>query len=172
MCPRSKKHSSIKLPIFFKTCSCSLVNSQTNFDDVSMYLKFGHKSITLSKNFTLIFSYKGQSTTKCFSSSISLSEQFVHFLSDLIMFLYLPVSIFNGWALTLILHIDCRILKLLICKYFSFSKWVFYFNKWDIILAQYFEIMTKRKRNYQCSESSFHHRLLMVTTNLIKYFTM
>ena len=29
-----------------------------------MYLKFGHKSITLSKNFTLIFSYKGQSTTK------------------------------------------------------------------------------------------------------------
>ena len=84
--------------IFFKTCSCSLVNSQTNLDDVSMYLKFGHKSITLSKNFTLIFSYnyKGQSTTKCFSSSISPSEQFVHFLSDLIMFLYLPVSIFNG----------------------------------------------------------------------------
>ena len=36
----SKKHSSIKLPNFFKTCSCSLVNSQTNFDDVSMYLKF------------------------------------------------------------------------------------------------------------------------------------
>ena len=29
-----------------------------------MYLKFGHKSITLSNNFTLIFSYKGQSTTK------------------------------------------------------------------------------------------------------------
>jgi hypothetical protein len=41
----------------------------------------------------------------------SPSEQFVHFLSDLIIFLYLPVSIFNGWALTLILHIDCRILK-------------------------------------------------------------
>jgi hypothetical protein len=31
-----------------------LVNSQTNFDDVSIYLKFGHKSITLSKKFTLI----------------------------------------------------------------------------------------------------------------------
>ena len=59
-----QKTSSIKLPNFFKTCSCSIVNSQTNFDDVSMYLKFGHKSITLSKNFTLIFSYKGQSTTK------------------------------------------------------------------------------------------------------------
>jgi hypothetical protein len=43
----NKKHSSIKLPIFFKTRSCSLVNSQTNFGDVSMYLKFGHRSITL-----------------------------------------------------------------------------------------------------------------------------
>ena len=42
-----QKHSSIKLPNFSKTCSCSLVNSQTNVDDVSMYLKFGHKSITL-----------------------------------------------------------------------------------------------------------------------------
>jgi hypothetical protein len=30
-----------------------------------MYLKFGNKSITLSTNFTLIFSYKGQSTIKC-----------------------------------------------------------------------------------------------------------
>ena len=90
-----QKNSSIKLPNFFKACSCSLVNSQTHFDDVSMYLKFGHKSVTLSKNFTLIFSYKGQSTIKCFSSSISPLEQFVHFLSDLIMFLYLPVSIFN-----------------------------------------------------------------------------
>ena len=120
-----QKNSSIKLPNFSKTCSCSLVNSQTNFDDVSMYLKFGHKSITLSNNFTLIFSYKGQSTIKCFSSSISPLEQFVHFLSGLIMFLYLPVSIFNEWALTLILQIDCRILKLLISKYFSFPKWVF-----------------------------------------------
>jgi len=125
LCPRSKKHSSIKLPNVFKTCSCSLVNSQTNFDDVSMYLKFRHKSITLSKNVTLIFSYKGQSTIKCFSSSISPLEQFVHFRSDLIMFLYLPVSIFNEWALTLILQIDRRILKLLISKYFSFPKWVF-----------------------------------------------
>jgi hypothetical protein len=49
-----------------------------------------------STNFTLIFSYKGQSTIKCFSSSISPLEQFVNFLSDLIMFLYLPVSIFNN----------------------------------------------------------------------------
>ena len=86
---------------------------------------FGHKSITLSKHFTLIFSFKGQSTIKCFSFSISPLEQFVHFLSGLIMFLYLPVSIFNEWALTLILQIDCRILKLLISKYFSFPKWVF-----------------------------------------------
>ena len=76
----AKKHSSIKLPDFFKTCSCSLVNSQTNFDGVSMYLKFGHKSITSSKNVTLIFSYKGQSTIKCFSSLISPLEQFVHFV--------------------------------------------------------------------------------------------
>ena len=125
LCPRSKKHSSIKVPKFFKTCSCSLVNKQTNFYNVSMYLEFGHKSITLSKNNTLIFSYKGQLTIRCFLSSISPLEQFVHFPSGLIIFLYLPVSIFNEWALTLILHIDCQILKWLICKYFSFPKWVF-----------------------------------------------
>jgi hypothetical protein len=39
--------------IHVRVSACSLVNSQINFDDVSMYLKFGHKSITLSKNFTL-----------------------------------------------------------------------------------------------------------------------
>jgi VanZ family protein len=60
-----------------------------------MYLKFGHKSITLSKKFTPIFSYKGHSTIKCFSSSISPLEQFVHFLSDLIYERLLKKRIFQ-----------------------------------------------------------------------------
>jgi hypothetical protein len=63
LCPRSKKHSSIKLPNFFKTCSCSLVNSQTNFDDVIFHfvvdcplyenirVKFFDKVIDLCPNF-------------------------------------------------------------------------------------------------------------------------
>ena len=145
-----------------------MVNSQTNFDDVSMYLKFGHKSITLSKKFTLIFSYKGLSTKKCFSSSISPLEQFVHFLSDLIMFLYLPVSIFNEWALTLILHIDCRILRLLICKYFFSQNGSLCKSMYLIYLCccQWHLLFLHSKNQ----ENSYTYYLLLVyTTDLIWY---
>jgi hypothetical protein len=65
------------------------------FSVILAMLKYCHR-LEGQQEGLLFDAYICNKELKCFSSSISPLEQFVYFLSDLIMFLYLPVSIFNG----------------------------------------------------------------------------
>jgi hypothetical protein len=74
-------------------------------------------------------SFKLNGSSLTYSLNIKLGQlckQVKDNICNSFLVLYLPVSIFNEWARTLILHIDCRIFKLLICKYFSFPKLLTY----------------------------------------------
>jgi hypothetical protein len=79
-----KKHFIVDCPLY--------ENIRVKFFDKVIDLCPNFRYMDTSSKFVWLFTNEHE----CFSSSISPSEQFVHFRSDLIMFLYLPVSIFNG----------------------------------------------------------------------------
>jgi hypothetical protein len=73
------------LLLVYTTDLICYLNSWSSIDELkirSLNIKLGQLCKQVKDN--MLFSYKGQSTIKCFSSSISPLEQFVHFLSDLI----------------------------------------------------------------------------------------
>ena len=67
-----------------------------SFSEIFVYKLLWNKCLY----FPLISLYKGQSNKKCVSSSIKFLQN-LQYLSSAGVLLYLPVSIANGWALSL-----------------------------------------------------------------------